>query len=407
MHRIQNHAIFVYFESPWAKNLEFRSFFCIFAPSRIYKLIKKEAMFLDHIPTELILFTMLYGGVGVASLIASIYLCLRKGNAFAADVTPPVRLRYWAAALFAVFFMGHIWWYLFYIFSGNIHSLSFMLVSLLDCVGLLVTIPSTLFAMLQDRKRPVWPIVTAAIPYAVLIGLNTISSDNHFLNIAIVFILMAYVGFTIYMGFAVRQYGRWLRDNYADLEHKEVWLSHVLVTVILMMIIIYGFDGSNMTISYIVQFIALAFIGLLTWRVETLPKLEVIPVEQLEQQAQLPLPPPSSIEQLLAEHCVGTQLYLQHDLTSSQLALAIGTNRTYLSQYFSSQGITYNVYINELRINHFMNIYREAVAAQKTITAQQLAKDSGYRSYSTFSLAFKQRTGQTVKDWMREMENAS
>jgi AraC-like DNA-binding protein len=130
-------------------------------------------------------------------------------------------------------------------------------------------------------------------------------------------------------------------------------------------------------------------------------------VEQLEQQAQLPLPPPSSIEQLLAEHCVGTQLYLQHDLTSSQLALAIGTNRTYLSQYFSSQGITYNVYINELRINHFMNIYREAVAAQKTITAQQLAKDSGYRSYSTFSLAFKQRTGQTVTNWMRDLQNSS
>ena len=364
-------------------------------------------MFLDHIPTELILFTMLYGGVGVASLIASIYLCLRKGNAFAADVTPPLRLRYWAAALFAVFFMGHIWWYLFYIFSSNIHSVGFMLVSLLDCVGLLVTIPGTLFAMLQDRKRPVWPIVTATIPYAVLMGLNAVSSDNYFLNIAIVFILMAYVAFTIYMAFAVRQYGRWLRDNYADLEHKEVWLSHVLIVVLLMLIIIYGFDGSNMTISYIVQFIALALIGLLTWRVETLPKLEVIPVEQLEQQAQLPLPPPSSIEQLLAEHCVGTQLYLQHDLTSSQLALAIGTNRTYLSQYFSSQGITYNVYINELRINHFMSLYREAVAAQKTITAQQLAKDSGYRSYSTFSLAFKQRTGQTVTNWMREMENAS
>ena len=364
-------------------------------------------MFLIHIPTELILFTMLYGGAGVASLIACIYLCLRKGNAFAADVTPPVRLRYWTAALFAVFFMGHIWWYLFYIFSGNIHSVGFMLVSLLDCVGLLVTIPSTLFAMLQDRKRPVWPIVTATIPYAILMGLNAVSSDNHFLNFAIVFILMAYVAFTIYMGFAVRQYGRWLRDNYADLEHKEVWLSHVLIIVLLMLIIIYGFDGSNMTISYIVQFIVLALIGLLTWRVETLPKLEIPPVEQREQQAQLPLPPPSSIEQLLAEHCVGTQLYLQHDLTSSQLALAIGTNRTYLSQYFSSQGITYNTYINELRINHFMSLYREAIAAQQPFTAQQLAKDSGYRSYSTFSLAFKQRTGQTVTNWMREMTKAS
>jgi len=34
-------------------------------------------------------------------------------------------------------------------------------------------------------------------------------------------------------------------------------------------------------------------------------------------------------------------------------------------------------------------------------TAQQLAHESGYRNYSTFSLAFKQRMGQTVTAWMR------
>ena len=37
--------------------------------------------------------------------------------------------------------------------------------------------------------------------------------------------------------------------------------------------------------------------------------------------------------------------YLQHDLTLSQLAKVIGTNRSYLSQYFVTQGITYNTYI--------------------------------------------------------------
>ena len=37
------------------------------------------------------------------------------------------------------------------------------------------------------------------------------------------------VAFIIYMMVAVRQYGRWLRDNYADLEHKEVWLSVALL----------------------------------------------------------------------------------------------------------------------------------------------------------------------------------
>ena len=74
----------------------------------------------------------------------------------------------------------------------------------------------------------------------------------------------------------------------------------------------------------------------------------------------------------------------------------------YLSQYFSSLGTTYNAYINDLRINHFIRLYRETTTAMRPVTAQQLANDSGYRSYSTFSLAFKQRTGQTVTAWIRD-----
>jgi AraC-like DNA-binding protein len=356
-------------------------------------------MYFAQTHIELILFSMLYGGAAVAAVIACIYLCLRKGNAFAVDVTPPVPLRRWAAAFFAVAFLGHVWWYLFVIYSGDIHSVSCMVVAVIDCVSLLTTIAGTLLAMLQDRKRPVWPLLIATIPYVVLLALNIAYPNDHLINIAIAYILLLYVLFSIYMVFAVRQYGRWLRDNYADLEHKEVWLSHVLVIGILLFIIIYGFDTGDMIIGYLVQFINFALFGLLLWRVETLPQLENISMEQRVQQ---PLVIPSNIEQLLAERCVDTQLYLQHDLTLLQLAQAVGTNRFYLSQYFSSHGKTYNAYINDLRINHFMSLYREATSAQQPVTAQQLANDSGYRSYSTFSLAFKQRMGKSVTTWMRE-----
>ena len=86
------------------------------------------------------------------------------------------------------------------------------------------------------------------------------------------------------------------------------------------------------------------------------------------------------------------------------MAKAIGTNRTYLSLYFMRKETTYNAYINDLRIRHFIGLYREAVAAQRPVVVQQLALMSGYRSYSTFSLAFKQRMGQNVTAWMRREE---
>ena len=109
---------------------------------------------------------------------------------------------------------------------------------------------------------------------------------------------------------------------------------------------------------------------------------------------------------LLHDRCEGNKLYLQTDLTSVQLAQALGTNRTYLSLYFSRQGTTYNAYINDLRIDCFVRLVREANAAQRPFTAQELAAQSGYRSYRTFSVAFRQRKGQSVTAWMNEEESA-
>ena len=364
-----------------------------------------------HIPTNFILYITLYGGVTIASLIACLYICLRKGNAFKPDVSPPLRLRRWISALFAMWFFGHIWWLLCYIYSDSTSSVSFVLAALFDFVALLTTIPGTLLAMLQDRKRPVWPILLATIPLVALGVLYIINPNNRFTSIAVAYFMLVYLLFTLYMVFAIRQYGRWLRDNYADLENKEVWLSHLLIIVFSLLIIFYRFVDDNITISFIVQAVEIPLFGFLLWRIETLPQLESATTEQLEQPEQLEpetqqahqtVDIPSNIEQLLEEHCVRTKLYLQHDLTLLRLAQAIGTNRFYLSQYFTQQGIHYNTYINNLRIDHFVNLCREATAAGKSFTAQQLANESGYRSYSTFSLAFKQRMGQTVTAWMHE-----
>ena len=366
-------------------------------------------MFIQDIPSGQLLYIMLYGGAAMAALIAFVYLLLRRGNAFAPDVTPPLAMRRWAVAFFAVACLGHFWWLLLYFCSNDINSVGGMVVSLLDCVGLLTTIAGTLFAMLQDRKRPVWPVVVAILPYAVLLALNLAFPDRRFYDIAIACILLFYVLFIIYMMFAVRQYRQWLRDNYADLEHKEVRQSYMLIVVVsLLLILFYMFDTRYMAISFIVQAIEIPFFGFLLWRVETLQQLDGTPVEATEETPAeqedddaSPSDAPSGIGQLLKLHCEGTQLYLQHDLSLSQLSQAIGTNHYYLSQYFTQQGLTYNAYINGLRIRHFVNLYNEAVANQRSFTAQQLASESGFRRYNTFSNAFKQRMGQTVTAWMR------
>ncbi|MBQ9665240.1 MAG: helix-turn-helix transcriptional regulator [Bacteroidaceae bacterium] len=380
-------------------------------------------MFTEHISAELILFFILYGITGVVPFMAAIYLLLRRGNAFAPEVTPPVRLRRWAASFFAMSALGHVWWMLFYFYSRHfhsmddlIHSAAYVAIVVFDSVTMLTTLGGTLLSMLQDRRRCIWPIFVAMIPFVVLGGVFMVYPSQPIMFIISVYILSLYVLFTVYMVFAIRCYERWLNDNYADLENKKVWLSQVLTLTCLLLFILYTLvDTSSTILIFLMHFAELFFFGLLLWRVETLPQLDSISTEEvctkesaseaaqvIPTQAQQSLTIPAHIEQLLEERCVCTQLYLKHDLTLAQLAVAIGTNRSYLSQYFSSQGLNYNAYINGLRINHFISCYHDVVANQQPFTVQQLAHDCGYRSYSTFSLAFKQRMGQSVTAWKRE-----
>jgi AraC-like DNA-binding protein len=233
------------------------------------------------------------------------------------------------------------------------------------------------------------------------------------------FILMTVVMF-IYMAIAVRQYSLWLRNNYADLEHKEVWQSFTVLAILLLTFIAYAFTNEGEAYQYAMQVVAIVLICYILWRVETLSDLSV-PQQQSQsaeelvtaekpvtaeaetaEDYELPQTIHDKIGALLQQHCIDTRLYLQHDLTIIQLSKAIGTNRFYLSQYFSSQGLTYNAYINNLRINHFIGLYHKAVATQHNFTAKQLAFNSGYRNYQTFSLVFKQLKGQTVTAWMRD-----
>ena len=403
---------------------------------------------------------MLYGGAATLCVVLCLYLLLSRGKVIAPEITPPVRLRRWAAAFYAAGALGHAWWFLLYLYFrdnqlmyGTDYSPGYVVGEVLDCVSLLITLAGTLLAMLQDRRRPVWPVVVASIPIAVLGVLQMAFPTRQFLVPALVYSLVAYVAFTVYMVFAVRQYGRWLLDNYADLEHKEVWLSHTLLLLLLLLVVVYGFAADDPSF-FLIRIADFVLFGLLLWRVETLPQLgeqenqsHSQPLSVRERPTPLPLPareesdylqdggsatelsaplphreglgeslegqgggstesPVSidldQIEQLLKKHCADAQLYLQPDLTLQQLASAIGTNRSYLSQYFSRQSITYNTYINNLRINYFVSRCQEAAKAGQPIVAQQLAEESGFSTYRTFSRAFMLRTGQSVSTWMRE-----
>ena len=272
---------------------------------------------------DVMLLLMLYAAGTATAFIACLYLLLRQGNAFARRVKTPDRLRLWTAAFFGIVAAGHLWYLPASMTADNETATLWMLIGgLLDCLLMIPVAIVVLLCMLQDRRRPLWPVWVAVAPLVIMMAVSV----------------------------GMRSYDLlpWMR-------------------------------------------------GYLLWRVETLQDLSI---SQIVLSEEIAGPVPDDIECLLRQHCEAKQLFLQRDLTVSQLAQALGINRFYLSQYFSRKKTTYNTYINELRINHFIGLYREAVSAGRPVSAKLLAGRSGYRSYSTFSLAFKQYTGFSVTNWI-------
>jgi AraC-like DNA-binding protein/uncharacterized membrane protein YfcA len=367
------------------------------------------------------LYIMLYAAVTAIAIIASCYLLFRRANAIAPDVTPPVHLRRWTAAFIASFALNHLWYMpiLFHISSEDVTMID-LTGGLLDSMTLFPLAIIVLFVMLQDRQRPLWIVAIMAAPLVAGMVVCVFTRRYALQPMGYVYFLSICIALIIYMVRALRQYGRWLRDNYADLEHKEVWQSFVVLAIIMLVFGVYASTSEGPVYQYAMQIVIALLICYLLWRVETLSDLSIQPqsdtamrddaedendiTENMEDN-DVSLSIRNDIGPLLKKHCEERQLYLQYDISISQLSQLIGINRSYLSKHFATQGITYNAYINNLRIQHFVNLYHKAAAAHQPTTAQQLAFQSGFRNYNTFSAAFKRNMGMNATEWMLHVKS--
>ncbi len=128
--------------------------------------------------------------------------------------------------------------------------------------------------MLQDRRRPLWPLVPLFAPIAVTSVVCIVTRSDLFMPVVEYYMALLVVTFIIYYVWTLRQYGRWLRDNYADLEHKEVWQSLVFALVLLAIYGLYTSNMGEMHREYLSQVITIALIVFLLWRVETLQEMD-------------------------------------------------------------------------------------------------------------------------------------
>ena len=245
-----------------------------------------------------VVFIALYCVAAFAALVAAVYLLWRRGNAFMQEKGPesvktiktpsgamrvpqPVRsslrLRRWTAALMLAIVGSHVWWYaLGQIWLTDDRLVRNIIAIALDHVTLVPLTMAVLLAMLQDRHRPLWPWLVAEVSAVVVTAVMGIAGRDEFWGYDMLgYCQLALIaGFIIYYALALRHYGRWLHDNYADLEHKEVLQSLLFAVILFVVYAVYTSNMGEMAREYLSQVISIVIIGFLVWRVETLQELK-------------------------------------------------------------------------------------------------------------------------------------
>ncbi len=95
-----------------------------------------------------------------------------------------------------------------------------------------------------------------------------------------------------------------------------------------------------------------------------------------------------------------TTKYTNSDMSLSLLAKQMQTNTKYISEIIHThKNKNFNTYINELRINHIIQLMKED-KKYLNYKVSYLAEESGFSSHSAFTVVFKSITGITPKQFI-------
>lgn len=93
--------------------------------------------------------------------------------------------------------------------------------------------------------------------------------------------------------------------------------------------------------------------------------------------------------------------YLSHNLKIEDVALAIITNKTYLSRTLNTKmNVNFNQFVNYHRVKEGMSIFIQ----EQDISINELCARSGFKNMASFIHSFRLYTGYTPSDWCKEIK---
>ncbi len=266
--------------------------------------------------------------------------------------------------------------------------------TILDAVELLDGWAAVWFAcFVFEIARPGWVtlrhVLWLVAPHACLTALCCIWHSE-----AMMMVWEVYLGIyglaVLFVGYRrARTYMDYVKANYSNIDNKDIsWVGYVYLMMFLTQLLwLLASVTAHALADCLYYALSVVFWQVVVVRCRRLRpvQLEALPPKAAASERTYPFA--EALEAAMRQE----RLYLNPDLSLSDLATRLGTNRTYLSQYFATvEGATFYDYVNRLRVRHATRLIAENAGRY---TLDHIAGQSGFNSLSTFRRAFRKFMG--------------
>lgn len=246
-----------------------------------------------------------------------------------------------------------------------------------------------------------WRGALFCLPYLLAIILYALLENPLVVYAHFIYLILSCMGLCIYVFYAVRRYNRYLSDNYSNIENINIrWLTvtSIMLTACLAGWILTCFFSSWIADS-IFQLTLILLWGVILYFTLRQKEISIIEPEPLSPQETDDNQLRSLIRRGLEKQLLEERLFLNPQLTLADLAAAVGTNRTYLSNYLNHElQTTFYDYINHFRLELAMERLADP---ENKATLIETAEECGFNSLSTFRRVFQRAHGCSVSEWRR------
>lgn len=234
-------------------------------------------------------------------------------------------------------------------------------------------------------------------PTVIFVILNVVTHSKILLTFSFVYTAILAIVVFVLIVFISKRYDSYLKNNFSNIDNMTVRWVRVVIYVFAAWYLAWGLiinQNNRWLDSAYYLFLIVIWIFIYWYSIKHVTAFETQELFETPQEESVPSLGSESVYKRLGP---GLELYMNKEqpwltptLTLQELAFTLGTNRTYLSEYFNKTlNTTFYDYLNSFRIKYAC----ELLSSEPNLSIPTIGEKSGFNSLSTFRRAFEKQIG--------------